>query len=53
MQHLINYIKSTPIDLSGYVFTEFGKVISNAAVNKTLGKLCARLNTDKRKSHSL
>ena len=53
MQHLINYIKSTPIDLSSYVFAEFSKVISNAAVNKTLGKLCDVLNTDKRTSHSL
>lgn len=53
MQHLINYIKNTPIDFSGYVFAEFGKVISNAAVNKTLGKLCDELNTDKRTSHSL
>ncbi|WP_158260832.1 tyrosine-type recombinase/integrase [Staphylococcus hyicus] len=39
--------------MSGYVFAEFSKVISNAAPNKTLGELCARLNTDKRKSHSL
>ncbi|UEX89729.1 tyrosine-type recombinase/integrase [Staphylococcus ratti] len=53
MQHLVNYLNSTPIDMSGYVFAECGTVISNAAINKTLGKLCDKLNTTKRTSHSL
>ncbi|WP_142746992.1 hypothetical protein [Staphylococcus felis] len=53
MQHLINYLNSNPIDMTGYVLAEYGKVVTNAAVNKTLGKLCDKLNTYKRTSHSL
>lgn len=53
MQHLINYLNINPIDMTGYVFAKCGKVVTNAAVNKTLGKLCDKLNTYKRTSHSL
>lgn len=53
MKHFITYLNSVPIDISGYVFAENGKVVSNAAVNKTLGVLCNKLGIEKRTSHSL
>ncbi|EKU45046.1 site-specific integrase [Staphylococcus massiliensis] len=38
-----SYINSRPANLQGYVFTSYGSVISNTAVNKVLRKACKQL----------
>lgn len=43
MQSFKKFIDSRPIDINGYVFSHFGQLITNNAVNKALGRACKTL----------
>lgn len=43
MQSFKKFIEKRPIDINGYVFSHFGQLITNNAVNKALGHACKTL----------
>lgn len=47
------HIKETPSNIHGYVFTVNGSIITNAAVNKALKRMCRKLNIKEITSNAL